>query len=532
MYIAPNTNIRILKNVPLDTTYEHTIYFDSASAQTTYFQGLTKYTLTAQSYQRVKRGYIRVNLVADNLYDCNYLMFQNSSFGSKWFYAFIKTVEYINNSVAEIEFVLDVMQTWAFDYTLKECFVEREHSATDNLFENLVEENVDLGDDYTVASQTHFDMSDMRVCILAKLGQEGTSGRGKTINGIYTPLYISGGLRVNVADDVAQLNTMIQKYVDAGKEDDIVAIFQYPAWMGDISSVSSIAEQWINVGANTDFLDNYRPRNKKLYTYPYNFIVLSNNAGQSAVFKYENFTDSSNIIFNIAGTVVSVPSTLCYPINYRGIANDYDSGVAISNFPQNAWVGDTYKAWLAQNRASTQQNIQNSIRNAAVGIGTTATGLFLSATGVGATMGAPLLAGGAIATYSSGVSIYNQIKSLEAQKKDLENTPPQLHGQGLSDSLNCGLHRVKYSFYKMTIKAQFARIIDDYFDRFGYAIHRNKVPNRKVRPHWTYTKTIGCTISGSVPSDDMASICHIYDNGITFWVNGSEVGNYSLDNTV
>ena len=33
-------------------------------------------------------------------------------------------------------------------------------------------------------------------------------------------------------------------------------------------------------------------------------------------------------------------------------------------------------------------------------------------------------------------------------------------------------------------------------------------------------------------SDDMSKICSIYDNGITWWKNGSEVGNYSLNNTV
>ena len=81
-------------------------------------------------------------------------------------------------------------------------------------------------------------------------------------------------------------------------------------------------------------------------------------------------------------------------------------------------------------------------------------------------------------------------------------------------------------------KLKYAKIIDEYFDRYGYATKRNKKPNRNVRPHWCYTKTIGCTITGSIPCDDATKICNIYKNGITFWMNGSEVGNYSLDNTV
>ena len=77
MYIEPNTIIRVLKDCPLDNTYNHTIYFNSASAQTAYFQNLTKYTFTDQSYQRLQRGKMRVQRKAEDLYDCNYLMFQH-----------------------------------------------------------------------------------------------------------------------------------------------------------------------------------------------------------------------------------------------------------------------------------------------------------------------------------------------------------------------------------------------------------------------------------------------------------------------
>ena len=34
MYVNPNTNIHILKNVPLDNTYRNTIYFSTAAQQT------------------------------------------------------------------------------------------------------------------------------------------------------------------------------------------------------------------------------------------------------------------------------------------------------------------------------------------------------------------------------------------------------------------------------------------------------------------------------------------------------------------
>lgn len=145
MYIEPSTNIRILKSVPLDNTYKHTLYFANVSTQTNFFLDKTKHNLTQQTYQRKEAGVARVGINAESLYDCNYMMFQNTHFGTKWFYAFITGVEYINNVVSEITFEIDVMQTWYFDYKLQHCYVEREHTLTDNIGDNLVTEPVDLG---------------------------------------------------------------------------------------------------------------------------------------------------------------------------------------------------------------------------------------------------------------------------------------------------------------------------------------------------------------------------------------------------
>ena len=81
MYIEPNTNIKLLRNVPLDKTYEHSINFRTASQQYSYFISKAKYNLTDYTYQRVNNGIMRVGIVSDNLYDCNYLMFQTPTLG-------------------------------------------------------------------------------------------------------------------------------------------------------------------------------------------------------------------------------------------------------------------------------------------------------------------------------------------------------------------------------------------------------------------------------------------------------------------
>lgn len=518
MLIQPNTNIIILKNCPLDKTYEHTLYFDkdNVSAQTSYFKSLKKYSLTKQSYQRYDTGVLHVQIRAEDLYDCNYLMFQNESFGTKWFYAFITSIEYVNNVSSKIKYEIDVMQTWYFDYELGECFVEREHSSTDELFGNLVPENLDLGDEYVCNAIDVFDMNSMSICILYApfknpfdiVGEI----QGKVVNNIYSPLSVIAGVDIsNNPDDVKAIDAIVSEIVTKfGQEDRIVSIYQYPSFMGDSTDISEPVYRTKNIIVNAKKIDGYTPNNKKLFSHPYNFLLVSNNAGQTAEFKWENWLPGG-ASFKIGGVFVSKPSVLCYPTNHRGIEEDYDSGLTLNSFPMCPWVGDTYARWLAQNEASI------------------ATGMAINAISSG--MKAGLFTGNPQVGLATGlVSAGTQIAQHMAKTKDLKNTPPQIHGQVQNESLNSGMRRVEFTFYSLSIKKQFAKIIDSYFDRYGYATHLTKTPNTNVRPHWTYTKTVGCTLTGSVPADDMRAIATIYDNGITFWKKGSEVGDYSLDN--
>ena len=122
MYVYPNTNVKILHNIPLDNGYRNTLYFATKQAQTQYFTGKVKHNFVQCTYQRANSNVIKVGIKVEDLYDCNYLMFQNESFGNKWFYAFILEVNYVNNDVSEIKYEIDVMQTWFFDYTLEQCF--------------------------------------------------------------------------------------------------------------------------------------------------------------------------------------------------------------------------------------------------------------------------------------------------------------------------------------------------------------------------------------------------------------------------
>lgn len=523
-YVPPGTLVKLCKGVPLDPTYEHTLYFANVSAQTQYFSSMAKYTLNDNSYQRYDRGFVQLAVDADNVMDCNYLMWRNVNHSTKWYYAFITSVEYVGEGVTKVNYEVDVMQTWAFDYTLEESFVDREIPYSDELYANLVPENLDLGDSYKCVKSDVVDLNDQKVAIFATVDQNLNDAGPWVSNNVFN------GINILVAN-MADATTAMAGIVEAGKEDAVAAVVQFPSFMNANGGASGSLQKVITRDmrfANDTSVSSlpttyYTPRNKKLYTYPFCYLYVSNNNGGSAEYHWEMFdgvsTDSDgnqNYAFEVDGTFLSNPVCLMYPLGYRGLVKDFDSGLALDGFVKCSWVGDAWKAYWAQNASQTITSVYTAGINSAIGWGMGAGGFNLT---VPAAMGAGFIAGTSTAVMQN-----------MAKHDDLERMPPTIQGQQTSDALATSTGRCGYSIYQMTIKSSMAKRIDSFFDRFGYKTNMNKVPNTHVRPHWTYTKTVGCNLTGDVPQDHLVKIASVFDNGVTFWRNPDEVGDYTLDN--
>ena len=507
MYVLPNTNIKLLKECPLDNTYTNTLWFADKEKQTNYFLGLVKKHFYRCSYQRQSKS-MRLEARYDDIYECNYLMYQNTGHGNKWFYAFITRIEYVNETTSEVFFEIDVMQTWMFDYTLKESFVEREHSETDNIGDNIVKEDLDIGDYVELGSlYTKTTDMDMIICVATSIDSGGTPTSGKIFNNVYSGVAIDG-YEMN-STGIANLNSFLTSVNKAGMSDGILNIFMMPR---QFYSTSGFPESITVDKEKTVMAGGYKPRNKKLFTYPYSFLRVCNEQGIASAYHYELFSDDTQCKFEYYGDLSPAPSVLLYPIGYKGSLKNYDEGIMMNNFPQCAWVTDSFRAYIAQNATNIGMSLASSFANIAfAGANMPVNDDTISARKTG---------------LSTGLSIANTLMGI-AQARLL---PPQAHGSS-SGTLNMALDRYNFILSKMSIRPEYAKIIDDYFTMFGYACHRVKVPNISARPHFNYTKTVGCNIVGSVPADAMSVICSIYDNGITFWKNGDEVGDYSIDNS-
>lgn len=503
MYIAPNSIVRVLSGVPIDSNYAHTLYFSTQSAQQSYFASKAKYSYTNQSYVRYGRGQIRVEQLCDNLYDCNYLMFQNTAFGNKWFYAFIDNIEYINNSTTQINYTIDVLQSWHFDYVIEQCFVAREHPPTDNIGDNTQPENLELGE-YVCGQLNYMQaLEELSIVVAATFDSDYNDAVGDIYGGIYSGLHYT--VFDNTVAGVESLNTFLSNV--GVKASGIVSIFMMPKIFVTGRRLTSVVVN-IPVEKNQISLGTYTPRNKKLLTYPYNFLYVTNNQGAAAHFKYEFFS-SAECNFQLTGDMSCSPSVIMYPQNYKASGNNVNEKITLSGYPQLSYNIDTYKAWVAQESSKLLGNLMSTPLTFAL------TGNPLTLTG----------------TVSQAVNLGTQISVHDAlQMHDPAYTVP-MQSSGATGSLTmvaAGL--INFLYTNMHIRPEYAQIIDGYFDLYGYAVNRLKVPTRVSRPIWNYVKTIGCEINGTLPSDDKRIICEIHDRGVTYWHDPTKVGDYSGNN--
>lgn len=513
MLIQPDTYIRLIKNCPLDKTYNHTIYFNTELEQIGYFKNtLQGISFTKQSYQRYDKGNLQIHAPAETLYDCNYLMFQNTAFGDKYFYAFVTSVEYVNNVTSKITYEIDVMQTWAFNYEIGDCFIEREHPITDNIGENLVPENLATGEfmlNKLPVDNCPFEPGAYNVIIV--------QGTNKIkVNDEYQAVVsnVFSGLDFIRCSTPSEAYDKLKAINGAGESDTVVAVFMIPTifWGGTSTANFSEGELALNISNGlenpypTSFY-GYVPKNKKLYTSQYFGLIATSSSGVEHKYAYEHFNDPNNPVFAMSFSVGATPESALTPTNYKGVTINYNEEIMCVDFPQCAYATDAFKEYVALNSGRLLAGLGSTVISSGASV-----------------MGQNTSGANAIGNILANlVNTYGLLR-------DKSVLPPKVRGSGAS-YMSYTRNSVGFYFYQYHMTREFIEIIDGFFNMYGYATNKVKKPNRNSRPHWNYVKTVNCVIHGGVPANDLSAIEGIYNNGITFWKNGAEIGDYSLDNS-
>ena len=177
-----------------------------------------------------------------------------------------------------------------------------------------------------------------------------------------------------------------------------------------------------------------------------------------------------------------------------------------NKYPTCSWKSDSYTNWLTQNSVN-------------IAISTVSN---LSSIGVGA------YTGNVNAVASGALGIANTL----SQVYEASFMPNQAKGNTNGGDITCSNEMMGFTAYQMSIRNEYAKIIDNYFNMFGYKINLVKVPNITGRSNWNYVKTIDCNFDGDIPQTDLNIIKTMFNNGVTLWHDPNSMYNYSNSNNI
>lgn len=567
--ITPNTDVILLK-VPLEINDINQLTFANKTAQYNYFSSLPSYEAHGFTYQR-KDGTISFPLSFDEAITYNYVMYRNTEYSNKWFYAFISNATYVSNEVTKFDIKTDTFQTWQFDLVYKPCLIEREHTNDDTIGANLLPENLELGDMVVNGRTSNFglNLQNDGFMVVADVSMIENYGTNQTLTYSWssgsTPESFANGIPSGVYHIVIGYGNLITQsvqhfvevYDKAGLSDAIQNIYILPgnivnqaalqqgltisttgsAPPDSITNLAMVSSQLrdvthmvISAGySRPTTLDGYTPKNNRLYCYPFNYMNVSNNAGTTIPYRYEDFkhtTSYDGVDFEVEGVFCPSGSIKAIPRNYKNLSyneqdNAYDYSISAAKYPICSWNSDSYTNWLTQNAVNMRTEWATTGVSAATSI---AEGLIATASGnpFGTTLG--LIAG--------GKKLLEQAREQMLAKTSANMVADQSHGNLNSGDVVFSKWGSMFTFIPMSVKAQYARSADDYFSMFGYATNKIKLPNITGRRNWNYVKTIGCYIEADIPQDDLAEIKAMFDNGVTFWHNPATFADYSQANDI
>lgn len=502
-YIAPSTTITFYRDTGLSPSSDNTLYFTTEADKNSYFNTWSAVNnrtvgIANNSYQRENRNFVRVNININLLYDCDYMRFVNANYEHKVFYAFVVAVNYINNNTTEVQYEIDYLMTWMGNFYLRPCWIDRQTAAKDIIGANKIGEPVGVNGYVEEGTEYSNDFGSANSVIRLQYSDP-DEAQANTWGGIYNPTKFID------SDSASAIANNIEELVQQDLVNNIVNLYMVPK---EFQNPGAVTQKTIDFDEPTFTIDGYTPKNKKLFQFPYKYLLVDNSEGSQKIFYYEYFSQG-RCTFMYYGTSVNNVEIDLIPVDYLGhIGMDFTNRIVMSHFPNCAWSYDTYAAYLAQKNAYL---LHDTVK---AGVNGFINGMV--AGGTGAVVGL---------VDASLVIANNTIDNLIRPEAGSTTV-----GGGNSDiAFQTGQKR--FTFHKMCINAEQAKMVDDFFSMFGYAQKKVAIPNMNARPHWTYVKTTGCMVEGRLPAKDKTVIESIFDRGVRFWKSLDEMGNYALDNS-
>lgn len=400
---SANTRLDLL-NVAWNNDYRDVVRFANKDALNTYIDSKSSAGITLTQTVYAKPGQdVYLNIPYNRVNRYNYLRASNPLMPipddiQKDFYYFILDCEYISPNTTRLRLQLDIWQTYVYDVTFGNCFVERGHIgiANENAFRNYgrdyltIPEGLDIGGEYLEmfsknVDSMHVNNADILAISSTDLRASGTSGGKPILKSApggriqMMPSGASGYVWRTITDFIAWMTThQDEPWVTQG----IMSItmipdsarydpgFTYSHTGSEPSNAPSGPAQTLE----HSLWDNWREYAKELLperyrilekflTYPYLVIEFTTYTGSPIILKPESWANDDGLIEEL-GAIVPPGQRIVYTPKDYNTANigsnasferDGDwlnLSVQISNFPTLPIVNNGAIGYLAANQNS------------------------------------------------------------------------------------------------------------------------------------------------------------------------------------
>lgn len=580
-----STKIEIFSNLSYPLDNSHVRRFASKQLQTVFFDNLPKTVLEDYVYTRVDNYDFTFNVTGkiQGSQRWGYMRIKNLFDGDRWYYCFVNKVEYVDDNTVKVFGSLDFYQTYVFDITILESLVERQH---ERLYEsnglpvlNTVDEGLNYGLEYVTRYASKVSLSDLYYLVIVstkEIGDSGLQGGIKYV-GTPTPLYYylipydfttDKSIQVKWADstryvpniyeifkllqgDSEYVNSIVSLYVttftglnfqdnysngiiDLDNQGDIykgvrvskLSIEGTDNSLIEISNVKNFVARSKTVAKKYENVPNYFE--SKLKMYPYTVIVLSDMKGNQIEIKPE-FLSGEDIVIRFQGSVGNENKVGYYLANYLSPSEAREK-ILIDVSPNNIpIVTEATADYIQGNQNSIKAQKELADSNRWVDIGSSVVNAI-------PLMMLPQTAPLGIAQATTGIAQaenrrYNDLKMLNAKKKDIDNIPPNAQNMSGNTAYEWGNGLERPWIYIKTVTDEYEKKLSDFFHIYGYQVNELRMPNLATRKYFNYVKCQSLNVRSGLNREIILRFKAIFENGVTLW-HTDDIQNYDVVNEV
>lgn len=404
----PAESMVTLVNVPWSNTYRDAVLFNDRGALNAYIDSRVSEQadiITNMSYVPTNRP-IRLADPENRLYRYNYLRVSNPLIPGtrdhkKDYYYFITDVQFINGGTTLVTVQLDVFQTFIYDVTLGNCYVERGHIgiANENAFDQwgrthlTVPEGMDTGSNYVITARYGnliiapglLDYNDYLVCSVVDLTADyGSStnpsletAKGGELQGVWSgaSYYIVRGQHFEqfvsrlseypwIAQGITSVTMIpaITRYVPGFAYNQVsstlpISVAPSDAFPARDYNLYSGSSDW-----RSELMASLPARYRHLWkfaTAPYSMVQLTTETGTPLDLRPEAWSNTHLEVREHASLPMPNQRIAIFPRGYNDASgsglsqgDEYDRATMVANLPQVAVVNDAAALALANQRHS------------------------------------------------------------------------------------------------------------------------------------------------------------------------------------